>query len=311
MNRKRKRKIKKYLIRALFFIIIFFLSLQIGAKTLRSSAAAAPLRKIETISLAPNVSLYSSNAILVALSDNTVLFDKKSDEKLYPASLTKIMTAIVAIESITSPEEKILLSPSIFEGLYSENASMAGFLPDEEVAAIDLLYGTLLPSGAECSVGLAVHVSGSEKEFVKQMNQKAGELGMVNTHFENVTGLHHKNHYTTVADISVLLSYALENETFKEIFTSADHVTAPTNLQNEGVAFSSTLFKKIDSPYFEDGQILGGKTGYTDEAGLCLASFAEYKGENYILVTAGAPGNSFTEQTNITDAFTVYDELLH
>src|SRR5699024_6501471 len=128
-----------------------------------------------------------------------------SDEKIYPASLTKIMTAIVAIENLPDLDEQIYLSEDMFEKLYSENASMAGFLPNEKVAAIDLIYGALLPSGAESCIGLADAIAGSEKSFVKLMNEKAEELGMNDTHFTNSTGLHDRNHYTTVNDIAKLL----------------------------------------------------------------------------------------------------------
>ena len=107
--------------------------------------------------------LYSSNAVLISLDDNEILLDKSSDERIYPASLTKIMTAIVAIENLTDLDEEIYLSEDMFEELYSENASMAGFLPNEKVPAIDLIYGVLLPSGAESCIGLADAIAGSEK----------------------------------------------------------------------------------------------------------------------------------------------------
>ena len=257
----------------------------------------------------PNEELYSPHAILLRLNDHKVIFENKSDEKIYPASLTKIMTAIVAIENISNLEETVTLPEKIFTDLYTANASMAGFLPGEEVTAIDLLYGTLLPSGADASIGLAFRISGSESEFVRLMNKKAKELGMENTHFANATGLHDDNHYTTVKDIAVLLQYALKNETFRNIFTTVRHSTDNTNLHPGGITFYSTLSTKTNTYEFDGGKMMGGKTGYTDEAGLCLASVAE-KGEyEYILVTAGAKGNQYTEQFHIMDAFTVYEKI--
>jgi D-alanyl-D-alanine carboxypeptidase (penicillin-binding protein 5/6) len=253
--------------------------------------------------------LNSPNAILIRLKDHTVLMQKKSGEKIYPASLTKMMTALVAIENLPDLKEEIKLTNSTFQGLYEADASMAGFQPGERVRAIDLLYGAMLPSGAECCIGLAGRIAGSERDFVKLMNQKAAELGMDNTHFENTTGLHNENHYTTVEDLSVLLSYALQNEPFREIFTSFRHSIPPTNKHPQGITFYSTLFEDLNNQNSVEGEILGGKTGYTDEAGLCLASLAKVGKQEYILISAGAKGDHHSEQYNITDAIAVYNSI--
>lgn len=254
--------------------------------------------------------LASVNAMLVRLSDHEVLMEKNADQTVYPASLTKIMTAIVALEQIEDDSVSVVFSQDMFAMLNKANAALAGFLPGEEVRAIDLLYGLLLPSGAECAVGLAEYVSGTEEDFVQLMNDKAEELGMADSHFTNTIGLHDKRHYTTVKDLSTLLSYALENERFREIFTTARYSTRPTNLHPDGITFYSTMFQSIADPSIEGGVIMGGKTGYTGQAGLCLASLAEKDGQEYILITAGADGNHYTEQFNIRDAFKVYNSQL-
>ncbi len=256
-----------------------------------------------------NDQLYSSNAILVRLTDHKILYEKNSTNKVYPASLTKIMTAIVAIENLPDLALRVTLSSDMFQRLYDEDASMAGFLPGETVPALDLLYGVLLPSGAECCVGLSEYIAGSEDAFTDLMNKKAEELGMQNTHFANTTGLNDENHYTTVCDLATLTEYALQNDTFRDIFTTSAYSTAPTSLHPDGITFYSTMFKNLDSPDIDGGSILGGKTGYTSAAGLCLASLASKNGVEYILVTAGARGNHDTEQYNIEDALFVYDSL--
>lgn len=255
--------------------------------------------------------LRSSSAILIRLDDYAILMQKNSEDRIYPASLTKIMTAIVAIENLPDLKEEIKLTDSTFQGLYEADASMAGFQPGERVRAIDLLYGAILPSGAECCVGLAERIAGSERNFAEMMNQKAKKLGMNNTHFENSTGLHDENHYTTVKDLSVLLSYALQNELFREIFTSSRHSTRPTNIHPDGITYYSTLFEKLKfkNQNIINGEILGGKTGYTDNAGLCLASLAKVGKHEYILITAGAKGNQHSEQYNVTDAIAVYNGI--
>ncbi|MBN7773534.1 D-alanyl-D-alanine carboxypeptidase family protein [Clostridium aminobutyricum] len=253
--------------------------------------------------------LNSPNAILIGLKDRTILMQKNSEDKIYPASLTKMMTAIVAIENLSDLNEKIELTNSTFQGLYEAHASMAGFQSGERVRAIDLLYGAMLPSGAECCIGLAGQIAGSEQDFVKIMNQKAADLGMNNTHFENATGLHNENHYTTVKDLSILLSYALQNDTFREIFTSSRHSTQPTNKHSGGITFYSTMFEDLNNQNIMDGEILGGKTGYTEEAGLCLASLAKVGKQEYILISAGAQGDHYSEPYNITDAVAVYSSI--
>lgn len=260
------------------------------------------------VSISPD-KLNSSNAILISLKDSTILMQKNSEEKIYPASLTKMMTAIVAIKNLKDLKKEIKLANSMFQRLYDANASMAGFQPGEQVKAIDLLYGIMLPSGAESCIGLADHVAGSEQDFVKLMNHKASDLGMKNTHFENATGLHDENHYTTVKDLAILLSYALQNDTFREVFTSARHYTPPTNKHREGITFYSTMFEYLNNHNIIDGEIMGGKTGYTDEAGLCLASLAKVGTQEYILITAGAKGDHKSEQYNISDALAVYNSI--
>ena len=220
------------------------------------------------------------------------------------------MTAILAIENIHDLDEKIVLSQNIFDDLLNANTSMAGFYPGEEVPAIDLLYGTMLPSGADAAEGLAIQIAGSESAFVKIMNAKAQELGMMHTHFTNAIGLDDPNHYTTVSDLALLLEYALKNETFYEIFTADQYSMKPTNKHPDGITFHSTMFQSMEHPVFVGGEIIGGKTGYTENAGLCLASLAVKGGRKYLLVTMGAAGNHETEQYNVTDAFYIYNNYL-
>lgn len=256
-----------------------------------------------------NLDLYSSNAILVSLEDHTILLDKNSEEIIYPASLTKLMTVLVALENIPDLKEKIILKNRIFTNLYEENASMAGFLPNEEVTAENLLYGAMLPSGAEASIGLAESIAGSESGFVQLMNEKAQQLGMTNSHFMNATGLHHPDHYTTVKDLSILLQSALANPIFREVYTAERYSIKSTNRHPEGITLTSRLFNYLNTNQVKKGKIIGGKTGYTEQAGLCLASLASINGEEYLLVTVGAEGDPRSEQFNITDALAVYQNL--
>lgn len=255
------------------------------------------------------IELNSREAILVRLSDRSILYHHNRDDLTYPASLTKIMTTLVALENLPDLEERIVLEESIFPALYQENASMAGFQPGEAVRALDLLYGVMLPSGAEAAIGLSRAIAGSEAAFAEKMNERAAQLGMNGTHFTNATGLHDSEHYTTVKDMAILLAYALNNDTFRDIFTAARHTTAPTNLHEDGVTFRSTLFAKIGSPSFGGGEIIGGKTGYTSAAGQCLASLAVKNGEEFILITTGAQRDETDTQYNMLDALLVYEQV--
>lgn len=248
----------------------------------------------------------SSCAVLMQARGGKIIGEINGEQTMYPASMTKIMTAIVAIEELDSLDREITLTDETFAGLYERDATQAGFQPDETVQAIDLLYGVMLPSGAECCIALADDIAGSEEGFVELMNQKAEKLGMDGTHFCDSTGLHDPDHYSTAKDIAVLLKYAIRNDTFREIIESPYHSTAATNIHPDGITFYSSMFNNLPDPSVTGGKILGGKTGFTNDAGLCLASFAEIDGTEYILVTAGA----FSAGTpHITDAVTIYNRL--
>ena len=248
----------------------------------------------------------SPYAVLMQVRGGRVIGEINGEQQMYPASMTKIMTTIVAIENLKDLDQEITLTNEMFEGLYEQDATQAGFQPGETVRAIDLLYGVMLPSGAECCIALADTISGSEADFVALMNEKAAKLGMSGTNFCDTTGLHDANHYSTAKDIAVLLKYALRNDTFREIIESPYHSTPATNIHPDGITFYSTMFKNLSDTVVTDGQIMGGKTGYTGEAGHCLASFAEIDGIEYILVTGGA---SETGIPHINDALTVYNRL--
>ena len=186
---------------------------------------------------------------------------------------------------------------------------MAGFLPGESVRLRDLLYGILLPSGAECCLTFACGIAGSEAAFVELMNQKVADLGLTRTHFTNCTGLHEEEQFSTVTEIGRILQEALRNPTFYEVFTTHHYSVAPTEIHPDGFTFWSTLFKSTVDEIVTGGEIIGGKTGYTDEAGHCLASAAEIYGKIYILVTAGWPDEPEDEMYHINDAFRAYNAL--
>ena len=253
--------------------------------------------------------LNSPYAILMDASTGEVLADQNADTQMYPASMTKILTAVTAMENVNSLDEIVTMPYEIYATLYEEGASMAGFEAGEQASVRQLLYGVILPSGAECCIALADLIDGSESAFVQRMNEKAQALGMSSTHFVTCTGLHDAQHYSTVRDIAVLLQYALQSSDFREIFTAHSYSVAPTAQHPEGFTFYSTMFQSLGDASVTGGEILGGKTGYTEEAGLCLSSLAQVNGREYILVTAGAPGSHDTEPLHTIDAKAVYNRI--
>ena len=253
--------------------------------------------------------LSSEYAILVDMDTKKILYEKNADVKMYPASLTKIMTVYFSILQYNDLDQRVVMPTDIMENLYLENASVAGFEAGEEVSIEDLLYGAMLPSGADASIALAINSAGSEAAYVDKMNRYAKALGMNQTHFTNVTGLHDDDHYTTINDLNILLKKALENETFYTIFTSQSHQTQTTMEHPEGLFLNSTFADTLNEYELSNNYIIGEKTGYTTEAGLCLASLGNVHNKSYLFITGKAAGDHTTEPYHIYDAFNVYQEL--
>ncbi len=230
----------------------------------------------------PIPDLNSAFMILQDIDTGQVLAQVRGQERIYPASMTKLMTAIIAIEELPNTSERLVLDLDIMSNLIEVNASMAGFGLYDDPSVMDCLYGTLLPSGAECANALALRVSGSYEGFVEKMNQKAQELEMNDTHFTNPTGLHEEDQYSTCEDIAKLLSYCSKNETFMNVISTKEYLSTPTASYPQGLPMTSHVIVNLEDV---DG-FHGGKTGYTPDAGRCLASLATIDGMNLVLVTA-------------------------
>lgn len=248
------------------------------------------------------VDIYSENMVLYNLNEDFVIAEKNKDEKTSIASMTKIMTVLVAIQNINDLNEKIVLTKDVFYGLKEANASVAGFSVGQTVTYKDLLYGAFLPSGADATNALAINLTGSIDNFVKLMNDEAKKLNLKNTNFSNTTGLDDENHYSSVNDVAITLKEALKNEIFKEIFIAEKYLTSDKSL-----TFSSTLDMSLSTYSISADYIIGGKTGYTFDAGRCLASLAYDKINDiyYLLVTSKAP--TTTKYYHLLDAKNIYE----
>lgn len=253
-----------------------------------------------------DLNLMSDYALLVNLTTNEVIYEKNAYERTFPASLTKMMTVLVGLEHrVTEP----IVVDVDYVALAEEGAAIAGFGNGQVVTFDDLLYGVMLPSGADAAQMLAKVVAGSEEGFVQLMNEKAKQLGMVDTHFTNVVGLHDDDHYSTAWDLAILEKVALRNKEFKKIFSTSSYEVEL--LSGDTLTFTSRMFDRMESPIFDGGRVLGGKTGYTEEAALCLASYATDGENEYALVTMHANGNPYTPQYHVLDALEAYDYFLN
>lgn len=251
--------------------------------------AFKPVTDASTISLS-STKIYSNNIIMVDLSSGRSVCEYEADTRIYPASMTKLMTVIVACDLIDDMNDTFVFTKDL---LYSieKGATQAYFKEGNPVPMIDLIYGTILPSGADACLGLAVSLAGSEEEFVKLMNKKAIELGCYGTHFMNASGLHHEEHYSTVRDIATIMSYAMENPFLRKVISAKSYTTvAPVDRSDSTFYCNWQSGSAADSS--KNATMFGAKSGYTEKAGRCLASISKTPdGKEYIVVSAGAFAN--------------------
>ena len=230
-------------------------------------------------------------AILVDADAGLVVAEKNGSAKMYPASMTKVMTLLVACEHITDLSEKLEITQDIVDYVKKEGASNCGFKAGEQVTMLDLLYGLILPSGADAALALVRRIAGSEEQFVTLMNQKAQQLGIsATTHFTNCTGLYNDNHYSTAEDMAIIMRAAAQNSVAATILTTRSYTTQANNKRSTGLSFSNLFLKRIDTQT-TGGQVNFAKTGYVAKAGNCAVSyFTAASGRHYICVTGKTSG---------------------
>lgn len=237
--------------------------------------------------------ILSEYAIFIDRDSQEVLAEKGGFTVINPASMTKILTVLVAAEHIKEEDldDTIIMTPEITDYGYIHKCSAAGFVKGEEVSVRDLFYGTILPSGADAAVGLAVYVAGDQDSFVELMNEKLKELGLSDTaHFTNCVGVYDEDHYCSAYDMAMILEAALDNELCREILSTRIHTIPEKEEHPDGLEMSNWFLRRIEDKEY-GGKVLGGKTGYVEQSGSCAASFGENAGNNYICVTvkAGSP----------------------
>ena len=237
----------------------------------------------------------AKQAILVDLDTYTSIAEKGADTKIYPASMTKVMSLLVACERLKSLTTKLTVTKEISDYAYKMGGSQFGVKIGDELDTQDLLYLTSYYSDTVAVIMLANHIAGSEEKFVDMMNEKARSLGLSNTNFDNCTGLHSSNNYTTCREMAVIMAYALDNPLCKELLTNTESYKMPTNSNTYTLWGPSWYRDRLSSkPTLETVRVSGGKTGYIDESGYCLVSYAVSKssGKKYVQVVVGekSPG---------------------
>lgn len=261
---------KKHRIPALILVLAVLCSLL----CLPAAAAEADLQ------------LQCASAILMDADYGQVLYEQQAYEKAFPASMTKVMTALLTLEAIEdgtiSAETMVTVSDYAARKDFA-NESTANLLSGEQMSVIDLLYCLMLPSANDAAKALAEHISGSADSFAEKMNQRAEELGCQNTHFLNPNGLHDENHYSCAYDIALMFRQAMSHELFLKIIGTAEYTTAATNLSGERILYNTNgLISNLYYSGYVYEKCIGGKSGTTSSAGKCLVS-AAHNGEYPII----------------------------
>lgn len=230
------------------------------------------------IVFASEVKLNSKNYILYNMNDDIILDEKDSHKEVNIASLTKIMTVLIAVENIENYKDKVTITSNVFDDI-SWDIHVTGFKVGEKLTYDDLLYAAMLNSGADAVNALALNTAKSYNDFIKKMNKKVKDLGLKNTEFDNVIGKDSNHNYSSAYDLAQILKYALQNKKFKKVF-SAEKYTLSNGIK---VKRSVTKYATSDISY-----ITGAKTGYYDDALYCLATTATLKKVDYLFISLGA-----------------------
>lgn len=252
----------------------------------------------QTISFADEVSIKSKAAILVEVSTGRILYEKNSTQKMWPASTTKIMTAILTIEKCNL-DDIVIVSESAISNIPSGYVT-CDLQVGEEISVKDLLNALMIVSANDAAYVLAEHVGGSIIEFSDLMNQKARELGCTGTHFVNPNGIHDERHYSTAYDLYLIATYAMKNPTFRELVSQTESVLPVTNKYSNAdrkLETTNALINPKSTNYYKNA--IGIKTGYTSQAGNCLVSESSRDGLEFISVVLN--GDRFPDSIKLFD----------
>lgn len=299
----RKKRMKQLLCSVLAFGLVTAVSPAAVCATEGTEPPAAYYEAVQTDTLAnwpQGPAIYAESGILVDLDTQEILYSKNIDKQLYPASITKVMTTLVAIES-SSPEEPVTFSQHALDSIEWDSSNI-GCRLNETLTMEQCWYAMMLNSANEVCCGVAEHISGSIEAFVEKMNQKAAELGCTNTHFSNPNGLPDETHYTTAHDMALIANAAYQNETFRQVFSTRQYEIPPTPQYTETrYLYNHHKMMQPDTEYYYE-DCLGGKTGYTETALNTLVTIASRNGKNLLCVTMRTQGRQvYTDTASLFD----------
>ena len=249
--------------------------------------------------------IYSPNVGVYNLENMEMIYGKNENEIISFASITKVMTAIVAIENIENINDTVIVDYSKIDGKVDIELVTAGIYDGQSLTYYDLLATMLVLSGADSAEYLANIIFDSEEIFIQKMNDKAEEIGMNNTSFSNVTGLDDEENYSTINDLAKMMKYALDNEYLKEIMSLRSYTTTDNSITVSSSISNATTRYGINIEY-----IIGGKTGTTGDAGLCLASFSEDDGVELLAIVTGTSMYSNT-MYSVIDSENIYEKVIN
>ena len=250
-------------------------------------AVFQPQESADTVLLTPGT-LSSSYAVLIDVASSKILSEQNARVAISPASMTKIMTILVASEHVKNLDDTFPITIDITDFSYSHDCSAVGFSLGEEPTVRDLFYGTILPSGADAAVALADYVAGSQEAFVELMNEKLDELGLsASSHFTNCVGLYDQDHYTTVYDMAMILKAAYDDDLCRQVLSAHTYTTSKTAQHPEGISLSNWFLRRIEDKDSGGLTVECAKTGFVNQSGNCAASIAsDADGNIYLCVTA-------------------------
>ena len=244
--------------------------------------------------------LHSKEYMIIRMSDLNVLYSKDADKKMYPASLTKVLTLDTVLSLVDDLNDTSRISPWQVRDLINDDASLAYIQTDYDYTLRELLYALILPSGADAAVALQNYFNERGINLIEEMNSHAKELGCENSNFVNTTGLHDDNHYTTLNDLFKILMDVLKYEDGRKVLESLSYTTS------DGIRLMSSL-KAIRGGGL---QILGGKTGFTTESGQSVIILFKHNNRSYILMVANAMGNPYQDEFfHFEDAVEIINNL--
>lgn len=231
-------------------------------------------------------------AVVFDLDKGSILAEKNSSQTMNPASMTKVMSLLLFAENLPDQNKKLTITQDIIRFVQQRGASNCGFIAGEEVAVKDLLYGVILPSGADAVLALCKEVSGSETKFAELMNKRAKEMGLSSQcYFQNATGLYHGTHHMTVKDMGQIMATAMQNPTARGILMTENYQMSPTNKHANGLKFTNLFLQRIKTQDLGGARVEMAKTGFVSQSKFCAVSSGKGKnGRNLLIVTGGSSG---------------------